>query len=83
MQVNFETAFSAIEADNDPANYDHKAAVAQGWAVWATDGGPQVQRLDLREDGEPELDSDDDAIALAREMGLDIDDDGFVREEVS
>lgn len=51
-------------------------AERQGWSVF---NGDQIQRIDVRDDGLPELGSDDEAYVLAREQGFDLDENGMIR----
>jgi hypothetical protein len=51
----------------------------QGWDVFNTGTSYVVQREDERQGGEESLPSDEEAIRLAREAGVDCDDNGTVR----
>lgn len=68
-------------------NYDKLLAFSQGWTIWnvGTNIKPkyQVQRIDVPEDNPNcdlinPIDSDDVAIQLAKQMGIECDEDGYV-----
>lgn len=55
----------------------HAEAERQGWSIFDCNGLAHVERID-----ELELISDEEAVRLARLMGVDCDDEGYVRSEL-
>lgn len=59
-------------------------AVKEGWMIFSMAHGEEVQKIDTQDDPDgAQLDTDDEAIALARAAGVPVDEAGYFLDHIT